>query len=92
MSKALTAVHDEFYKEIDLGKTKPDVAEIIPRLKSKVLAGTHFVFSGVIPLQQAPQNSLIWKTATTFGAECGLELTGKVTHLIAAGVSIFGAL
>jgi RNA polymerase II subunit A-like phosphatase len=91
MSKALTAVHDEFYKEIDLGNTKPDVAEIIPRLKSKVLAGTHFVFSGVIPLQQAPQNSLIWKTATTFGAECGLELTGKVTHLIAAGVSIFGA-
>ncbi|KAI8882516.1 hypothetical protein K501DRAFT_333962 [Backusella circina FSU 941] len=84
MARALRDVHDEFYKEIDLGNQKPDVAEIIPQLKSKVLAGTHFVFSGVIPLHQAPQNSLIWKTATTFGAECGLELTGKVTHLIAA--------
>lgn len=87
ISRALTDVHDEFYRRVDQGESEPHVAIILPEIKRNVLKDCTLVFSGVIPLHYRPQDATIWKMATAFGATCLEELTGKVTHLVAANVS-----
>ncbi|GAN04908.1 conserved hypothetical protein [Mucor ambiguus] len=84
INKALTDVHNEFYRRVDAGESEPHVAIILPEIKRNVLKDCTFVFSGVIPLHYRPQDATIWKMATAFGATCLEELTGKVTHLVAA--------
>ncbi|KAG0166824.1 Carboxy-terminal domain (CTD) phosphatase [Apophysomyces sp. BC1034] len=95
MLEILKDVHRQFYDAVDVNteaegdgagspRSKPDVTDLIPSMKKKILQGVHIVFSGVIPLQQDPQTSWIWQLAESFGAVCSLELTGKITHLIAA--------
>ncbi|KAI7899351.1 uncharacterized protein BX663DRAFT_521402 [Cokeromyces recurvatus] len=85
VEKALISVHKEFYNQVDEKKIeKPNVAHILPILKSEVLKDCFILFSGVIPLHCNAEDSSIWKLATTFGATCLKELTGKVTHLVAA--------
>lgn len=65
----------------------PDVKDLIPEMKKQVLKGVRIVFTGLIPQQQAPASSMYWQLAESFGAECLPELTGQVTHVIAARVS-----
>ncbi|KAI9469957.1 MAG: hypothetical protein EXX96DRAFT_612426 [Benjaminiella poitrasii] len=85
VQKALIDVHEKFYNQVEQDKTvKPNVANILPALKSNILQDCHILFSGVIPLQFRPEDSSIWKIAASFGATCLKELTGKVTHLVAA--------
>ncbi|KAK4519428.1 uncharacterized protein ATC70_009663 [Mucor velutinosus] len=84
IDRALTNVHDEFYRRVDEGESEPHVAVILPEIKRNVLKDCTLVFSGVIPLHYRPQDATIWKMATAFGATCLEELTGKVTHLVAA--------
>ncbi|CAO3622242.1 unnamed protein product [Mucor fragilis] len=84
INRALTDVHDEFYRRVDRGESEPHVAIILPEIKRRVLKDCTLVFSGVIPLHYRPQDATIWKMATAFGATCLEELTGKVTHLVAA--------
>jgi RNA polymerase II subunit A-like phosphatase len=57
---------------------------IIPPIRSATLAGTHIVFSSVIPLESTD----IWRTAHMFGAICSKELTDRTTHVVAAKVCI----
>ncbi|KAI8641304.1 hypothetical protein BD408DRAFT_483510 [Parasitella parasitica] len=84
ISNTLTDVHDEFYRRVDKNEPEPHVANILPEIKRNVLKDCTLVFSGVIPLQQRTQNAIIWRMAAAFGANCLEDLTGKVTHLIAA--------
>lgn len=80
-------MHNVYFNDLKRNQ-KPDVAIILNSLKAKVLKGCTLVFSGVIPLQQRnPEESWIWRMASSFGATCVSDLTGKVTHLIAANVS-----
>lgn len=44
------------------------------------------LFSSVIPLDAMPEATEIWKTATAFGATCHVELSNRVTHVVAAKV------
>ncbi|KAG8891174.1 Carboxy-terminal domain (CTD) phosphatase, partial [Tulasnella sp. 408] len=62
----------------------PDVAVIIPGLKSEVLAGIRILFSSVIPLGTSPEQSEAWRCAREFGAKCATRLTDEVTHVVAA--------
>lgn len=88
--KSLFDVHNIYFNDLLKRNQKPDVAIILNSLKRKVLRGVNLVFSGIIPLHQTrPEDSWIWRMATSFGANCFHELTGKVTHLIAANVSLF---
>lgn len=92
INKALTDVHDEFYRRVDEGESEPHVAIILPEIKQNVLKDCALVFSGVIPLHYRPQDASIWRMAASFGADCLEELTGKVTHLVAANVRIYSFL
>ena len=70
-------------------KEKPDVKDLIPQMKKKVLDDIHIVFSGLIPQQQTLSDSTYWRLAESFGAVCLPDLTGNVTHVIAAKVNFF---
>ena len=49
----------------------------------QVLQGTFLLFSGVIPLQQSPQEHPLWRMAVKFGARCTIEKHEDVTHVVA---------
>jgi len=59
---------------------------IIPGLRLQTFDGLHILFSSVIPLDTRPETTDIWNLAEAFGASCHTELSGEVTHLVAAKV------
>lgn len=65
----------------------PDILQtIIPRIRMDTLEGCHVLFSSVIPLDTRPEATEVWKTAHAFGAKCYTELSGRITHVVAAKV------
>ncbi|KAI8645739.1 hypothetical protein BD408DRAFT_411448 [Parasitella parasitica] len=84
----LTTVHTRFYSMSSDDK-EADVTHIIPKMKKQVLQGVIITFSDVIlnPDLKDPTLSWIWQMATSFGATCSVDLTGKTTHLIAISTS-----
>lgn len=83
ITRTMTTLHATFYEKKDNHEEGVDVCKILPWMKSQVLAGTHLVFSGIIPLGHDPVKQDIWIQAEQFGATCYTELNAKVTHLIA---------
>ena len=67
----------------------PDAAErlstylFVQAARLQVLQGTFLLFSGVIPLQQSPQEHPLWKMAVKFGARCTIDKHEDVTHVVA---------
>ncbi|OBZ88464.1 RNA polymerase II subunit A C-terminal domain phosphatase [Choanephora cucurbitarum] len=81
--KILQEVHHKFYS---IPSEQADVTCIIPNMKKQVLANIKITFSDKILSTQHikdPTLSWIWQMATSFGATCSVDLTGKTTHLIA---------
>jgi RNA polymerase II subunit A-like phosphatase len=68
---------------------KSFIKRIIPRLRSEVFEGVHILFSSVIPLDTKAETTEIWRMAHMFGARCSTELTGDITHVVAAKVCDF---
>lgn len=62
----------------------PDIKKILPSVKSRVLAGTVIVFSGVVPLGMDVQSTDIAILAKSFGAEIHEDISRHTTHLVAA--------
>lgn len=63
----------------------PDIKDVMPAIKRRVLAGVTIVFSGVVPLGTDIQNSDIALWAKNFGGIVEEEVSRKrTTHLIAA--------
>ncbi|WFD31323.1 protein-serine/threonine phosphatase [Malassezia sp. CBS 17886] len=62
----------------------PDVKDVLRAMKTQVLASCHLVFSGLIPIGQAPESSSVWTVAEEFGATCHREVNDKVTHMVSA--------
>lgn len=60
---------------------------IIPRIRMDTLEGVHILFSSVIPLDTRPEATEIWRTAHHFGAKCYMELSRRITHVVAAKVT-----
>ncbi|KAI9460489.1 hypothetical protein BJY52DRAFT_1118068 [Lactarius psammicola] len=61
-----------------------DTRIIIPGLRLQTFDGLHILFSSVIPLDTRPESTDVWNLAEAFGATCHTELSGEVTHLVAA--------
>ncbi|KIY69388.1 hypothetical protein CYLTODRAFT_420781 [Cylindrobasidium torrendii FP15055 ss-10] len=87
----LEEVHERFYKEYDRllkegGESRVEVCnvkDIIPFMRTKALRGVNIVFSSMFPLDVEPRTTDIWKMATAYGAQCSVELSSKVTHVVA---------
>ncbi|GAA5795708.1 hypothetical protein HPULCUR_001070 [Helicostylum pulchrum] len=86
MLNILKEVHKKFYEKDEHDK-EADVTHIIPKMKLNVLQHVIITFTDVIPQIKDPTLSWIWQMATSFGATCSMDLTGKTTHLIAVKFS-----
>lgn len=69
-------------KDIDL-KVVPDVGDIMPQIKRRILGRVVLVFSGVLPLGTDTQNADISLWAKSFGAVISHKINLKTTHLVA---------
>ncbi|RDW68012.1 hypothetical protein BP6252_09408 [Coleophoma cylindrospora] len=65
-------------------KIVPDIAQVMPRLKAKTLAGTTIVMSGLVPLGVDVLRSEIALQAISFGANIQTKVSRKVTHVVAS--------
>ncbi|KAJ5094065.1 hypothetical protein N7456_009926 [Penicillium angulare] len=69
-------------KDVDL-KLVPDVKDIMPKIKSRILGGIVVVFSGVLPLGTDTKNADISRWAMSFGITISSRINGRTTHLVA---------
>ncbi|KAL2829706.1 hypothetical protein BDW59DRAFT_141853 [Aspergillus cavernicola] len=69
-------------KDVDL-KLVPDVKDIMPHLKRRILGGVVIVFSGVLPLGTDTQNADISLWAKSFGVVIAHKINMRTTHLVA---------
>ncbi|KAF2232797.1 hypothetical protein EV356DRAFT_504789 [Viridothelium virens] len=90
---ALRKVHATFYNEYKQQKAGhpgeshlsllPDIKNIMPAMKERVLRDVNMVFSGIMPLNVDVQMSdrALW--AKSFGASVSSDITKRTTHVIA---------
>ncbi|KAJ5577191.1 NLI interacting factor [Penicillium sp. DV-2018c] len=69
-------------KDVDL-KLVPDVKDIMPQIKRRILGDVVLVFSGVLPLGMDFQNADISLWAKSFGATISSRVNARTTHLVA---------
>ena len=62
----------------------PDVKNIMPTVKSKVLGNASIVFSGMVPLGLDVMSTDLAIQSTSFGARIDEDITKHTTHLVAA--------
>ncbi|KAH8426959.1 protein-serine/threonine phosphatase [Aspergillus melleus] len=69
-------------RDVDL-KLVPDVKDIMPQIKRRILGGVVLVFSGVLPLGTDTQNADISLWTKSFGAAISQNINLRTTHLVA---------
>ncbi|KAG9242693.1 FCP1-like phosphatase-like protein [Calycina marina] len=92
---ALISAHGGRVAQLKPGKTKkiplndaadlkivPDVGDVYPAIKSRVLRGTVLVMSGLVPLPADVLRAEIALQAQSFGAVIERDLSRRTTHLI----------
>ena len=84
----LLEIHQQWYDEYSDGKLhhakkRPNVTQVISRMKKQVLRGCELTFSGLIPLHETPESAMVWTMAEDFGARCHRTLNDNITHLVA---------
>jgi RNA polymerase II subunit A-like phosphatase len=70
-------------KKRQIDDIMPDVAEIMPRIKTEILRGAVVVFSGIIPLGVDVLSSDFALWISSFGAEVTTNVNRHTTHVIA---------
>ncbi|XP_077294856.1 RNA polymerase II subunit A C-terminal domain phosphatase Fcp1 [Arctopsyche grandis] len=85
LEEVLQRIHKSFYEMYDSMEAGlvPDLKTVIPEVKSKVLAGTSLVFSGLVPTHQKLEHSRAYMVAQSLGAEVTQDFTERTTHLVA---------
>ncbi|MGH0125098.1 UNVERIFIED_CONTAM: hypothetical protein FKN15_059275 [Acipenser sinensis] len=95
LEEVLARIHMEYYARYDRYLKKelpeaPDIRKIVPELKSKGLAGTIIVFSGLYPTNYPMERTRECYHAVALGAKISKHLVlnakdpNRTTHLIAA--------
>jgi RNA polymerase II subunit A C-terminal domain phosphatase len=84
LESILKLIHEEFYKIHDKTKEIPDLKQLVPKLKAKVLVGVSIVFSGLVPNIVKLERSRPYLIAKNLGAQVTEAITETTTHLVAA--------
>ncbi|KAL3435766.1 hypothetical protein BDV09DRAFT_65619 [Aspergillus tetrazonus] len=71
-------------KDVDL-KLVPDVKDILPAIKRRIMGNVHVVHSGLWKLNEDIANIELAQHAKTFGVVFADRITHKTTHLLSAG-------
>lgn len=92
LSKILLNVHEEYFREYQQDpQNPPDIKYLLPKIKSKVFNGCHFVFSGLIPLETDVNKADIVLWTNMFGASTSADITYETTHVITRTSGTFKA-
>ncbi|KAJ2948298.1 hypothetical protein O0L34_g7535 [Tuta absoluta] len=85
LTDILNRIHAHFYEMYDKADSKqiPDLKQVIPEVKSKVLTGCSLVFSGLVPTHQKLHTSRAYLVARSLGAHVAQDYTDTTTHLVA---------
>ncbi|MCO5580894.1 hypothetical protein L7F22_034767 [Adiantum nelumboides] len=63
---------------------KHDVRQILPAIRSRVLAGCRLLFSGIFSTTlTSPNTHPLWQLAERLGATCSTSVDANVTHVVA---------
>ncbi|CAB3376519.1 Hypothetical predicted protein [Cloeon dipterum] len=85
LEEILERIHTAYYKEYDETGEVPVMRYVIPKIRTKVLAGQKLVFSGVVPTHVSVNNSRYAQLARKLGATVAEQIVpGETTHLVAA--------
>ncbi|KAL4739664.1 hypothetical protein BDV11DRAFT_187073 [Aspergillus similis] len=71
-------------KDVDL-RLVPDVKDILPAIKRRIMGNVHVVHSGLWKLNEDMANIELAQHAKTFGVVFADRITHKTTHLLSAG-------
>lgn len=87
LQAALEKIHREYFNHYklfqkNLNFPRPDLATIIPKLKSPCLAGVVVLFSGILPLGMDLDNADIVIWCRQFGVKVVNEVYPDVTHVV----------
>jgi len=83
LEEILKSIHREFYLRKDAGDT-PDLKQIVPEIKARVLKDTSIVFSGLVANHIQLEHSRAYQVAVSLGAKVTQDLIkGVTTHLVA---------
>ncbi|KAK3908662.1 RNA polymerase II subunit A C-terminal domain phosphatase [Frankliniella fusca] len=82
LEEILKRIHKEFYDRMDAGE-RPDMKNIIPSVRKRVLKGTNLVFSGLVPNNIPLEKSRAYQVAISLGACVTQDLKKNTTHLVA---------
>lgn len=82
LEEILKRIHKEFYDRMDAGR-RPDMKNIIPSVRRRVLKGTNLVFSGLVPNNIPLEKSRAFQVAVSLGANITQDLKKNTTHLVA---------
>lgn len=84
LEEILKTIHRSFYELYDESPgDMPDLKNVIPYVRRKVLAGTYLVFSGLVPTHVPLERSRAYQVAVQLGAVVTPDLTDYTTHLVA---------
>ncbi|XP_049963662.1 RNA polymerase II subunit A C-terminal domain phosphatase [Schistocerca serialis cubense] len=84
LEEILKTIHRSFYELYDESPGEmPDLKNVIPYVRRKVLAGTYLVFSGLVPTHVPLERSRAYQVAVQLGAVVTPDLTDYTTHLVA---------
>ncbi|KAK9892206.1 hypothetical protein WA026_019010 [Henosepilachna vigintioctopunctata] len=85
LESILKQIHEAFYKRYDVMQSGgvPDLKQVIPEVKSRVLKGTKLCFSGLVPTHLKLEQSKAFLIAKSLGAEVTQDLEDDTTHLVA---------
>lgn len=83
LEEILKRIHNKFYKVYNKKNEIPDLKMLIPKLRSKILVGTHLVFSGLVPNHMKLEQSKAFQIAKSLGANVQQNINDDTTHLVA---------
>merc|ERR1712224_160765 len=76
--EALTKVHQSFFSR----EQRISVNHVLSNIRSQVLKGVHILFSNIFPKTDKPEDLPLWKLCLSFGAECSIEKSNSITHVL----------
>lgn len=83
LEEILKIIHSEFFKKYEENEKIPDLKQVIPETRAKVLEGVSLVFSGIVPNRMKLEDNQAFKIARSLGAKVTQNIELDTTHLVA---------
>lgn len=83
LEEILKIIHAQFFRIREETGKIPDLKQVIPDTRAKVLKGVNLVFSGIVPNRMRLEDSQAYRIARSLGANVTQNIEPDSTHLVA---------